>query len=177
MALIYITGISGSGKSTVAEELTERGYNAYDADKVVSAFYRKDTGTKVNWDDVPPEPRTESWSRKHSWRMSRSLVEKLSETAANKSVFLCGVTDNEEEMRDLFKIVFALSINEQTLRHRLATRTSNQFGKQDHELERILFWHKNTEEYFLKIGAIVIDATQPLNEVVNEILEISERVD
>jgi dephospho-CoA kinase len=33
MALIYITGASGAGKSTVRTELQRRGYPAYDSDE------------------------------------------------------------------------------------------------------------------------------------------------
>jgi dephospho-CoA kinase len=33
MALIFITGISGAGKSTIAKELSRRGYEVYDTDE------------------------------------------------------------------------------------------------------------------------------------------------
>jgi dephospho-CoA kinase len=49
MAFIYITGISGSGKSTVRSELIRRGYEAYGTDEDgLAAFYHHETGERID---------------------------------------------------------------------------------------------------------------------------------
>ncbi len=40
--LIYITGVAGSGKSTLREELEQRGHRAEDADESFCAWFDQD---------------------------------------------------------------------------------------------------------------------------------------
>lgn len=100
--------------------------------------------------------------------MLRSKVEELAKQAQDKTIFLCGVTGNENDMKELFTKMIDLVIDEDTLKRRLATRTSNKFGKAPHELELVLGWHKSINPRELSI-----DATQPLNKVVGDILKIA----
>ncbi len=45
--IIYITGIGGSGKSSVKEELKKRGYEAHDVDEGFANFFNIKTNEKV----------------------------------------------------------------------------------------------------------------------------------
>jgi len=48
MALLYITGSPGSGKSSVKEELVIRGYASYGGgEDGFAAFYNNDTGKRI----------------------------------------------------------------------------------------------------------------------------------
>ena len=38
--LVYVTGVSGSGKSVVCAELLARGYTSQDADDGISGWFR-----------------------------------------------------------------------------------------------------------------------------------------
>lgn len=170
MALIYITGISGTGKTAVAAALKAHGHEAYDADgEGFNSWYDRKTNKKVK---VPEgvNPHTREWQEKNIWNMSREKMEELAAKAKNKTIFFCGVTANEREMWDLFSKVICLTADEKTLRHRLATRMSNDYGKAPHELEDILRWHKPNQEAHRQSGAIIIDTIKPLDEVVEEIL-------
>jgi hypothetical protein len=71
--------------------------------------------------------------------------------------------------------VFLLSIDEDTLRHRLLTRTAHDFGTKPHELELLLAWNEAIDQHYRSRGAIVIDATKPPPFVVDEILNASGR--
>lgn len=73
-------------------------------------------------------------------------------------------------MWHLFDKVFSLIIDADTIRHRIKHRTNNEFGKSSEELEHILDWHSGYTEVYTKFGAVLIDATKPLDEVVDEIL-------
>jgi thymidylate kinase len=170
MSLIYITGISGSGKSSVCTELKRRGYSAYDTDKDgIAFFYHNDTGKAVT-EKVAPESRTPEWRSNHTWKAKREDVEKLVAESKDKPVFLCGVTSNDsDELWDLFDSVFALTVDKKTLEHRIANRTSNDFGKNPHELADLLRWQQTASSDYKQLGAILIDATKPLNAVVDEI--------
>ncbi|MDP4038439.1 MAG: AAA family ATPase [bacterium] len=175
MPLIYITGNSGAGKSTIRKELQKRGYEAHDTDENgITCWYNKQTGKKV---EKPPElkDRTQEWYTKHDWRVSRKRIEELVSRAKDRSVFLCGTTANENKVWDLFSTVIFLTIDIETLKHRLATRTNNEFGKTSVELRNILSQHKLSEEINRKFGAIMIDATQSVPKVVDKLLDYAER--
>lgn len=172
MSLIYITGISGSGKSTICKELKRRGYEAHDADgEGFNKWCDKETGKIAGeYDRNKVDPK--EWDKKYSWNTSRIEVEKLAKSAINKLAFLCGVSANEEAVWDLFTKVICLSIDEATLRNRITTRTTNEFGKEPYEFEIVLEWYKTYSGDYLKKGALLVDANRPLNQVVDEILKI-----
>lgn len=171
MPLIYITGISGSGKSSVCMELTKRGYTAYDTDEDgIAYFYHNETNQPVT-ERMSHEERTPEWRSQHTWKALRETVEKLADQAKDKPVFLCGVTNNDaDELWDLFSQVFALTMDETTLKQRITERTNNDFGKNPHEFADLLRWQQTATEDYKKLGAILIDATQPIEDVANEIL-------
>jgi thymidylate kinase len=88
-------------------------------------------------------------------------------------VFLCGSTANEGEVWSFFRLAIYLAIDSETLRHRLATRTSNDFGRSDYERDMVLGWHRVAEDDYRRYGATVVDGTRPLSEVVDEVLRIA----
>lgn len=169
MALIYITGNSGVGKSSVRRELQKRGYEAHDTDENgISSWYHKATGeaTERPIDEVD---RTNEWYEQHDWNMSRQRIEELTAQAKEKTIFLCGATSNADEMLDLFHQVIYLTVDEVMLQNRLTNRTDNDFGKAPDELSNILGWHRWLEDSYRDKGATMIDAARPLPEVVDDI--------
>jgi len=171
MSLIYITGIPGTGKSSVREELLRRGYKAYGgAEDNIAAFYNNDTGQRLEgW--IEAKDRTSEWKAKHTWKITRETVQKLKEQAKNEPIFLCAITRNDvSELWDLFDTVIALTIDEETLRQRLASRTNNDVGKTPDELQVILKRQQTASEDYKKFGAVMVDATQPIERVVEQIL-------
>jgi adenylate kinase family enzyme len=171
MSLFFITGIAGSGKSTVQKELKSRGYEAYDTDDDGFAkWHNNETGYIHPKSSVKNEDRTKEFLKIHSWKVPRQEVEDLASRAKGKTIFLCGVAANEDEIRDLFKAVFELTIDDETLIHRLTTRTNNDWGKQPHELQQTLESQHNIDELYRKHNPILIDATQPIEVVVDNII-------
>lgn len=171
MPIIYITGISGSGKSTVRQELQGRGYKVYGTDEDgIAFFYHNETGEPVVR-RIAPHEHTPQWRSEHTWKVRRETVERLAEANRSEMVFLCGVVANDvDELWDLFDRVFALNIDEETLRHRITNRINNDFGKADHELDMLLRWQKTAEDDYTRAGAVVIDAIRPVEWVVDDIL-------
>jgi broad-specificity NMP kinase len=173
--LIYITGISGSGKSTVCEELKRRGYAAFDTDKDGLAFFYNNKTKEPLKRRVTAEERTVQWRAQHTWRAERSTFKRLAAQAKDSPVFICGVTANDgEELWDLFSKVFALVVpNEEQLANRINGRGEDEYGKNPHELKSILNWQRSAEDDYKKRGAILIDASLPTAEIVDTIVEQS----
>jgi hypothetical protein len=98
----------------------------------------------------------------------------LSRAAARlgKPVFLCGTTDGDASVWHLFSKVLALVADVPTPRRRIDVRT-NEFGNAPEELAAILGWQASFEADYRRYGAVIIDATRPLGEVVDEILAVS----
>ncbi|MBI1856720.1 AAA family ATPase [Candidatus Saccharibacteria bacterium] len=156
--IIQIDGISGTGKTTAAEELIKRGYAALDADEAFGYYGNPETG----------EPTYEQ--TQHNWIWDLNKVKSLAKSSEDTTIFVCGGAMNQDRVRGVFDKRFTLVVDDDTMRHRLMTRTNNDFGKHPDDLARQLEWNKGATEYATSIGAIVIDATKPIEQVVDNIL-------
>ena len=169
MALVYVTGISRSGKSTVRHELVRHGHEAHDTDDGMARFVDRSTGVATRRIDA--SLRTREFVENNDWVVEPDRVLQLSHRAVDRLVFLCGAIANEVEVWELFDRVILLSIDEATMRERVIGRTTNDFGKNPHELELMLGWIKTIDDEYRRYGAVVIDATRPISIVVDEIVE------
>jgi dephospho-CoA kinase len=170
MSLIYITGPSGVGKSTVRNELIKRGYEAHDTDEDgFSAWYDNQTLESVERPD--PENRPDDWYEKHDYRLSAEKVKELAKRAKAQLIFLCGIPANDKEFKDYYSKIICLVIDEETMTKRVTSRTTNTFGSSPDELKLMLHWHGKMLERYKEWGATMVDATQPLDKVVDEILK------
>ena len=169
MPLFLITGLPGSGKSTVCVGLKARGYESYDGDEDrLAKWYDNETGLAV---EVGIEECTPEFLRTHSRDISRETVKRLAAEAGDKPVFLCGDPENEEELRDLFTEIFALVADDKTLKRRIAMRTNNEWGKRPHELAYSLALREKSYDNYRKFGYVTLDSTQPPESIINQILE------
>ena len=107
--------------------------------------------------------------------IDRSKVEELALRARDEVVFLCGSVENESEVWDLFEAVICLVLDERTLRRRIDSRTTNEFGKKPVELEAILRWNPAMATTYRDLGSCVLDANQRLDDVVDAILAYVHR--
>ncbi|MFF3914278.1 AAA family ATPase [Streptomyces sp. NPDC001852] len=169
MTVVWVTGNSGTGKSTVCGVLRARGHVALDADEDgFSRWIDRATGEVVT---DPPYPVPQGWLDRHGWAIVRERVEALVEESRFRIAFLCGSAENEEDVRDLFDVIVCLVINEDTLRHRLATRTTNPFGQHPEELAAALEWNPRMRAIYESRGATIIDASKPVTEVVDRVID------
>ena len=171
--LVLVSGSSGSCKSAVCHVLKRRGYEAHDTDQDENAVWVNRTTGEVAVMSDAPEVKSPAWLEEQEWRVVPRRVEALVKRADDRLVFLCGSTATEKEVRHLFSRVIYLAIDNETLRHRLASRTTNAFGKAPNELEAILAWHKVGEDEYRRFGAVIVNATLPLREVVDDVLAAS----
>lgn len=167
MALILITGLAGTGKSTIRAELGSRGYQAYDQDEDhIAKWYNNKTGKAVAEHGEP----TAEFLQTHSRDILRETIQELATNSQDKLVFLCGDPENEAELRDLFSEVFALRLHEEVRQHRLATRTNNSWGKLPQELAYDAENLRRSAGIYKKLNYSMVDANRPTAEIVDEIL-------
>jgi dephospho-CoA kinase len=166
--LVWVTGSSGAGKSTACANLRSSGFTAIDADwEGYCGWTDRATGDAV---DDPPYPAPSGWLNRYGWTIDRAKVEALAAESRETIAFLCGLAENETDVRDLFDLVLCLVLDDRTLRERLATRTTNAFGQNPEELAAALQHNARSESAYRQRGAIIIDATLPPSEIVDLIV-------
>jgi len=165
---VWVTGSSGVGKSTVCALLKTLGQLAVDADWEGYNHWVDRTSGQVVVD--PPDPVPAGWLDRFGWRISRAEVEALAARTRDHTAFLCGTVENEADVRDLFDLVVCLVIDDETLRDRLLTRTTNAFGKHPEELAAALGHNAGLGSTYRRLGATIIDGTKPPAEVADAIL-------
>ena len=173
MPLVLINGISTSGKSSVAKELRARGHEAHDTEhNGISAWYHKTLNTRdAEFGQVPE--RTKEWFDAHEWRIDVEWVKRKAEEAKNKTVFLCGVGANEQEVWPLCDKIVWLQTDEATIRARVTIPRDHTYGTKPHELAAAITGNVAQEAVYREAGALLIDARRSLTEVVDDILKLA----
>lgn len=146
----------------MCKEFERRGYCAIEADEHLAAFIDPATG----------EETTDKSTL--NWMWVKSKVEELLGGASDQPTFVCGGSMNQLDFKHHFKKMFTLYLDDETLRHRIMTRTNNDAGKDPAGLALQLEWNKGTFEYAKEKGTILIDASQPIGAVADEILKHAE---
>jgi len=172
MALFYVTGLSGTGKSTILRELRARRFHARGVDEDGYAdWINRITGRPDPFPRGDPGFDFHAWYAAHYWVLSVKRISVLSRAAARlgKPVFLCGSANGDDIVWQLFDKVIALVADERTIRQRIAARPDG-FGAAPEELADVLFWHAGFETAYRAFGATIVDATRPLPDVVTEVI-------
>jgi len=155
-----IEGVSGTGKSSVCEELQRRGYRAIHGDRELAYQGDPDTG----------KPMAGFAHEHHMWHVAK--VKALIANQDEAVTFFCGGSRNSSNFIDLFDGVFVLEVDSDTLKRRLDERTENEWGGKPAERELILRLHETKED--IPANGIPIVATEPVARVVDEILRQAE---
>jgi len=161
-----ITGNAGAGKSSVIQELKKRGFSAYDTDDIKDAtiLVSLRSGKRTEWPEPPIDWKYYSWD----WRETE--LKKLLDS--DTTVFVGAIVGNQKKFYDLFDKIFVLVLGAKTLKNRILTRTSKDYGKHPKQLAEILEYHKTLQpELLSEPTSMAIDATRPISKIVDEVLE------
>ena len=161
MRRVLLTGMSGTGKSTVIAALAARGYPAVDLDD--GGYSRL---VPVDGDEVTGPGSGQDWV----WRENR--VRDLLATDHGEIVFLGGCAPNQGTFYPQLDRVILLSAPPDVITERLVGRTSNPFGKQPGEVERVLELQRTVEPLLRRGADHEIDTRQPVDQVVAEVLRL-----
>ena len=154
MKRVLLTGMSGTGKSTVIAELAARGYKAVDTDY----------GDWHEW--VVDDAGEPDWV----WREDR--IQQLLSTEDADVLFISGTTSNQGKFYPQFDHVVLLSAPIPLLLERLATRTNNPYGKHPEEVAQVLEYVRTVEPLLRRTASAEIDTSGSPEQVIETILSI-----
>jgi shikimate kinase len=152
MKRVLVTGMSGTGKSTVVRKLAELGYRTFDTDY-------NDLSVEVHSADGP----------ERLWREDR--IQQLLDTAGADLVIVSGTCRNQTAFYPQFDHIVLLSAPVPILVERLTSRSNNPYGKAPEELAETLRFVETVEPLLRAAATLEIDTTKPVDEVVHILLE------
>jgi hypothetical protein len=153
-----VEGLSGTGKSSVYEELIRRGHYAVSSDRAWAYNIDPETG-------LPGGP-----ARHDTFMWDEQKAVSALESAEPDVLFVCGSSRNRDRFLPYFTKVFNLRIDDDTMRRRLEARTDDDWALGHEGVELMLALNRKGEK---RAGAIDVDATQPLQQVVDEVLRLA----
>lgn len=159
MKRVLLTGMSGTGKSTLIHELGARGYKAIDTDSdewsvwVNSAGAGPDrSGEELDW----------------IWREER--IQRLLATEDADVLFVSGCKSNQGKFYAQFDHIVLLSAPVPLIVGRLATRTNNPYGRHPAELARVLGYIQTVEPRLRAGASLEVDTSASIAQIVATIL-------
>ena len=141
MVRILVTGMSGTGKSTVLRELRQRGHLTVDTD--YNAWELPDG----SWD----EPRMDTLLTQHS------------------DVIVSGTVENQGRFYDRFEHVVLLSAPAEVILDRVRHRINNPYGTTARQQDEILQYLRTVEPLLRRGATLDLDGRRPVAELADAI--------
>ncbi len=167
MKKIYITGVSGTGKSSISRILNEKGICSISIDETegLCLWKNKVTGERPDYNAKLNKEFTEA----HEWICDIEKLKKIVEVD-KEVIVVVGVASNQNDFLHLFDKVILLQCQPETFIQRIIDRKDNDFGKDESAQEFLLGWYKKYEEDMIKKGAIPINTEETIENVVNAVI-------
>lgn len=167
---ILITGIAGTGKSTIIKALNERRIIAIDLHDIPDLFFwqNKETGEKIDYAPIQSLEWFNSIDRFCDIDMLNGILNQYD------NVVVAGTTSgNQKDFLSLFDKIILLQCEPQILTQRLKIRTNkSEYGKTKAEQEDNIEWQKEFDPLLISQGAIPVNTEGNLDGILSRIIEI-----
>lgn len=150
MAKVLVTGMSGTGKSSVLRVLSQRGHRVVDTD-------------------------TEEWSEwvDDGWNWREDAIAALLAGHEHGHLFIAGCHTNQGRFYDRLDGVVLLSAPAEVLLERIDARDDNPYGKSDEERALVLRHLAEVEPLLRATASAELDATEPLDSLADRLEQIA----
>ncbi len=169
---IYITGIAGSGKSTISKALKALGYETYDIEDDRYGLFimvRKDTGERyMDYDNTDLNEVNNA-----RWVCDKDKLKNLVNNQVNDLAFYCGIASDNVDLMPLFDLSILLQTKPEVLDRRLLSREgTDNYGNTEAGRLRILSHKEESEKKFIKAGMVAVDANSNPEDVARNIIKV-----
>ncbi len=147
MARVLVTGMSGTGKTTVLDELRRRGHLAVDTD--YDGWELPDR----TWD----EQRMEAFLESHP------------------DVVVSGTVENQDQFYDRFQDIVLLSAPLHVLVERVSSRANNPYGKTLEQQAEIASYLETVEPRLRRGATLELDGRVPASQLADAIEALMTR--
>ncbi|MEO5948873.1 MAG: AAA family ATPase [Candidatus Saccharimonas sp.] len=172
-----ITGIAGTGKTTVGECLASKGFSVIEFDGFPSENISLNLDLRKHFDKRTGElsgfVRGSGWDElQHvEWKVDHEgLMTQLDREKAEIN-FVSGYADNWPEFKNDFNGIFLLTTSPSIIEQRLANRVNGDWGRiHPEELKHALDTAEEFNSSILELGAIAIDTNQSVDDIASQII-------
>jgi shikimate kinase len=147
---VLLTGMSGTGKSTLIERLAALGHQTVDLDG--------------DWVEQQPDGR-------QLWR--EDAVAELLSREGEGLLFVAGCEENMGQFVPRFDVAILLTAPLEVLLDRLAVRAGNPYGKSPGDRERVRDDVREVEPLLRRIAHHEVSTTAPVEEVLATVLQLT----
>ncbi len=150
MKRVLVTGMSGTGKSSLLDELAACGYRTVDTD--YGGYFETVDGERL-------------------WREDRiSALLSREPDEPSDVLFVQGTTRNQVRFYPRFDHIVLLSAPAEVLAERLTTRITNPYGKDPAELAETLEYQRTVEPLLRAAATLEVVTTVPVAQVADIVL-------
>lgn len=158
MAIVLVTGMSGTGKSSTLAELARRGHRVVDTDY-------------GDWCEYVPMDDWPGWEQ--LWREDR--IDALLAEHTEGALFISGTVRNQGKFYPQFDAIVLLSAPVEVILGRVATRETNDYGKSIAQRQEIEHYLATVEPLLRATATAEIDTRKPVAEVADDLEAIASR--
>ncbi len=149
MTVLFITGLSGTGKSTLLDELKLRGYHVVDTDY----GYIQEVDGEVILDE--------------------DKITRLLEEYRDSHLFIAGIYSNQGKFYERFDRVILLKAELEVMLDRIQNRTSNPYGKHPEEIAKVIASYRYVLPLLEARADIIIDTSNNgVDSICKKLLDI-----
>ena len=165
---VLVTGVSGSGKTTVCKALQNLEYKAIDIEAIGGLYDLVDEKSG----EIVPGTRDDI-KEGLDWNCNKAKLQNLVDTEPGELTFYCGGMSNTDEIWYVFDTVVVLTVSDDTTIHRLSARTTGEFGGKEQDRKWVLSWKHDIERDWLERGGIEVQAENSPPDVAKRVVEVA----
>ncbi|MEK7063216.1 MAG: hypothetical protein AAB955_00825 [Patescibacteria group bacterium] len=171
MKKYLVTGVAGTGKTSVCRQLVAMGHEAHGIEdsenEGLFAMFRKDTGEPYEGYTNTPE-----MIKNAEWRCDVTKLRALLGAQKTDTAFYCGTASNMDDIIPLFDKMILLTAPAEVVHTRLSDREGKDYmGGTEESRQAVLGWKDWWDDEMRDRGAIEVSADGIVKEVAERVVQ------